>query len=295
MATIRKRFEIVFLTAMALSGAQPAHAITLAFSNNTSPAAFGLNPDTSGASNTTALPAGFELRWIDPVGIGGGGGPQPNRDVYIGGETWVFNDSGLLAAAGGTPLNTGATKVGDAPGNGSSAAPTAGTNPTIGQSYDHFSVPFNFLAPTTGSLAGATYGPAELALDLNAGTISVLFPVLEGQWVADGTGWWFPLGANQSGGDTLGVLFDGTIAPLGGGLFSFRMQAQETVNNIQSFTPGAGDLPDEDPVEAAFNGWTLQWDVVGTFNAPVPVPAAVWLFSSGLLGLIGIARGRKAA
>jgi hypothetical protein len=29
--------------------------------------------------------------------------------------------------------------------------------------------------------------------------------------------------------------------------------------------------------------------------APVPVPAAVWLFGSGLLGLIGIARKRKAA
>jgi len=28
--------------------------------------------------------------------------------------------------------------------------------------------------------------------------------------------------------------------------------------------------------------------------APVPVPAAVWLFGSGLLGLIGVARRKKA-
>jgi hypothetical protein len=28
-------------------------------------------------------------------------------------------------------------------------------------------------------------------------------------------------------------------------------------------------------------------------TAPVPVPAAVWLFGSGLLGLIGVARRRK--
>ena len=31
----------------------------------------------------------------------------------------------------------------------------------------------------------------------------------------------------------------------------------------------------------------------GTFGAPVPVPAAVWLFGSGLLGLVGIARRKK--
>ncbi len=29
-------------------------------------------------------------------------------------------------------------------------------------------------------------------------------------------------------------------------------------------------------------------------TAPVPLPAAVWLFGSGLLGLIGIARRKKA-
>ena len=33
----------------------------------------------------------------------------------------------------------------------------------------------------------------------------------------------------------------------------------------------------------------------GTLGAVIPVPAAVWLFSSGLLGLIGIARRKKAA
>jgi hypothetical protein len=29
--------------------------------------------------------------------------------------------------------------------------------------------------------------------------------------------------------------------------------------------------------------------------SPVPIPAAVWLFGSGLLGLVGMARRKKAA
>jgi hypothetical protein len=42
-----------------------------------------------------------------------------------------------------------------------------------------------------------------------------------------------------------------------------------------------------------------RWNVTITFVSPletvVPVPAAVWLFGSGLLGLAGIARRKKKA
>jgi hypothetical protein len=38
-------------------------------------------------------------------------------------------------------------------------------------------------------------------------------------------------------------------------------------------------------------GGSLFWDDVSL--TAVPVPAAVWLFGSGLIGLIGIARRRK--
>ncbi len=40
--------------------------------------------------------------------------------------------------------------------------------------------------------------------------------------------------------------------------------------------------------------WRLE-GVMHTGTAPIPVPAAVWLFGSGLLGLVGVARRRKSA
>lgn len=53
-------------------------------------------------------------------------------------------------------------------------------------------------------------------------------------------------------------------------------------------------VPASDP---SFGGVAYSVHLEGTIAAPsaVPVPAAVWLFGSGLVGLAGIARRRKAA
>ena len=53
----------------------------------------------------------------------------------------------------------------------------------------------------------------------------------------------------------------------------------------------AGFSPDTTVTELGL--WNLSGE--GTLSySPVPVPAAVWLFGSGLLGLVGVARRRKA-
>jgi len=50
-------------------------------------------------------------------------------------------------------------------------------------------------------------------------------------------------------------------------------------------------------IDGAFIGFSANFNLAGADLPPpaVPVPAAVWLFGSGLLGLVGVARRKKAA
>lgn len=52
-----------------------------------------------------------------------------------------------------------------------------------------------------------------------------------------------------------------------------------------------------DPTSTTVGSWTAATSNISgsAFVSTVPVPAAVWLFGSGLLGLVGVARRKKAA
>ena len=46
---------------------------------------------------------------------------------------------------------------------------------------------------------------------------------------------------------------------------------------------------------AVLNGFQLGYDDLEFSPSPLPVPAAVWLFGTALLGFVGMSRGRKVA
>ena len=59
------------------------------------------------------------------------------------------------------------------------------------------------------------------------------------------------------------------------------------------FSQAIGPIGFDPPSQMEFEGGTVFIDDVTLGVAAVPVPAAVWLFGSGLLGLIGVARKKK--
>ena len=264
-----------------------AAQLDLNFMNNTTP---GANP-LSGTVG--AFIPNTEFRMVTNYGELVNDG---HKDVMFGGEGWTFSGANLVGAVmtgvSGTETNTGASL--NAPiTSGVSGFPlcqTAGTCATISQNPDFLAVdlPKSFIAPVAGSQAGNAYGEA-LVQKFNPGDagndIEILFPVLHYQW-ADGN---YLLGSSPDRtlpGSPSGSFTKGT----GPGVLFFG----ET-NGIGGFTLWA----DFDGVgqEGAVTGvatQTFQWELTGSYTASaVPLPASIWLFGSGLVGLTGLSRHRR--
>ena len=108
----------------------------------------------------------------------------------------------------------------------------------------------------------------------------ILFPVLEGQFNDAVV---FKLG-NASGGVSFFADIS-NVATFGNTTtFAFLLHASELID--------ASEVSD-----TGYTGFTVQWELQGTgsYVAPVPVPAAIWLLGSGLLGLTACATRRKSS
>jgi hypothetical protein len=233
---------------LGLGAEATADTLVLTFANGTATAA------KPGNCSGLSWDAGAEFRMCNPTGAALGGGNPLQKDSILGGETYTFTN-GVLTGVTGTPGNPGANSP------SSPAAPTAGTNTAWQQDAIFFFVPFNFLAPYSGSLAGTFYGNATyIGGTPSAGNnISFIFaPVLEAQWGNT----YFPLGQSQAaGGDggldnALGITFTADISNVvtaGNTVtFDFHMYANERIDTA------------EDPGSAGFSDWTAQWHQQGT-------------------------------
>lgn len=191
-----------------------------------------------------------EFRMIDPNGKIGGGGHKSVIDGS-GIESWTFNNSGVMTATSGFPLNPGAGFPG-------SVAPIAGTNPSMEQIAPFFGPDFNFLAPTLGSLAGNAYGTGSIIVDVGNETITASFPVLEAQW----GGTFFPLGQNNNRGITMSGSISNIAFAAGTMTFDFVLTGEHTIDTS------------EDPGSAGFSKWNPQWDLPGSTSMSLQAPSS---------------------
>ena len=123
-------------------------------------------------------------------------------------------------------------------------------------------------------------------------------------------------------GDDLTLDASGSIAPFGEGIDSLMFRWD--VNDDGSFLDASGVMPTllwsdlvslglsapyfgDVTVEVTYIGDFFNGDVLSTNDIPIepdfdttsltinaiPIPAAIWLFGSGLIGLVGIARRKR--
>ena len=286
--------SLVYIGVIAALGvaSSETQALTITWADNTSPLA--TYPTSNPGAYTVSPDAAFgqynEFRVVteSPPGTiftSGGGEKNLVGDAKITGAgkattlphnfvSWTFdNGSGDLTSVANTDTTPGAHYYAAGCGyitgtcTNQSAAPDGATGLFLNAAF--LSAPFGFLAPTVGSAAATDYGPGNIAFD-STDNFTITFPVLEAQWNEG----YFTLGSSAGG-----IVFDCSGA------------------NSGNITCTAENLITAAEDSLGFAGQTAQWELHGTLDTPhvseVPVPAAVWLFGSGLLGLVGVARRKN--
>ncbi len=241
-----------------------SHAVTITWGDNLFPS----NP----------FPAANVINNAQFNGVYDSQGTAPNEfriagaaGSVIGGETsvvdgtspvplsWEFDDvTGELLNVSGSDITPGGSGTPPAPSLGVSDVGLFLNAKILGQD-------FGFLAPTLGSAAGNFFGVASISrTDLtNNGMFTIHFPVLELQWAGS---------IDVPGTVNGGIDFDCNTT---------NYYIRCTSEYLGQAAEGSSGL---------IIGNYLQWELAGSTPSTLPVPAAVWLFGSGLLGLIGLAR-----
>lgn len=141
---------------------------------------------------------------------------------------------------------------------------------------------YNF-AFTDVATSGSTISASGL-LDVTAGVVTNISGTFNGNAITSLFG---PNGFQ--GNDNL---FSPTTPQVTGYGFSFFVAAGNQSINVYRDDLTGNFLP----CSACYGSYDGVTDTEINFSAsPVPIPAAVWLFGSGLIGLVGIGRRRRAA
>ena len=191
---------------------------------------------------------------------------------YLGGDFNANNAIGFYESIAIPGPGTTGIVVGQAttPGAHHSGAPIAGDTNEIGDPFLGLANSTTSFWTSVGITGGTTNGLNFSGWTMAWGTISA---------VTLGSGAWQPA-------DCAGSICNGTFVD---GVAHFTWDGIYGNTYIIDYT---ASVPLGDP--SGTGGQQYYYRLTGTVEAAVvPIPAAIWLFGSGLIGLIGIARRKK--